>query len=68
MDDTSRDLFLSPESLECHLPQMDNIPNFFCGANKLVPEFSSDFFWLVVHLLPFFPLSYNLSVIIDIYS
>jgi hypothetical protein len=24
MDDTSRDLFLSPESLECHPPQMDS--------------------------------------------
>jgi hypothetical protein len=24
MDDTSRDLFLSPESFECHPPRMNN--------------------------------------------
>jgi hypothetical protein len=43
------------------------IPKFFCGINKLAPEFSSDFFWSVASLLPLFPLSYDLSLIIDIY-
>jgi hypothetical protein len=54
MDDTSRNLSLSPESLECHLSRMDMgwydtytfafYSEFSCGTNGLVPEFSSDFF------------------------
>jgi hypothetical protein len=45
IDDTSRDLSLSPESLECHPPQMDrgwwgiytlaSYPGFSYGTNRL---------------------------------
>jgi hypothetical protein len=39
---------------------------FPCGTNKVVPEFGSDFFWLVAPLFPPFPSSsYDLLLIID---
>jgi hypothetical protein len=54
MDDTSRDVSLSSESLECHPLRLNKglwgiytlnfCPKFLCGTNGLVPKFSSDFF------------------------
>jgi hypothetical protein len=54
MDDTSRDLFLSPESLECHPSRMDSrwwgiytlalYSGFPCGINRIDSEFDSDLF------------------------
>jgi hypothetical protein len=43
-------------------------PKFPCGINRLVSEFSSDFFWLVAPLSYLsFPFFCDLSLIIDIY-
>jgi hypothetical protein len=60
MNDISRDLFLSPESLECHPYRMNSrwwgiytlalYLGFPCGTNRIAPEFGSDLFWLVVPL------------------
>jgi hypothetical protein len=45
-------------------------PGFPCGINKIIPEFGSDFFWLVVPLFLalFFSSSYDLLLIIDFHS
>jgi hypothetical protein len=66
MDDTSRDLFLSHESLESHLPQMNS---GWWGIYTLTfyPKISLWDKWLGPSPLLFFPLSYDLSQIIDIY-
>jgi hypothetical protein len=79
MDDTSRDLFLSPESLECHPPQMDSR---WWGIYTLAfyPKISvwdkwtffqssaatSSGWWTLS--LAFLSPSYDLSLIIVIYS
>jgi hypothetical protein len=78
MDDTSRDLSLSLESLECHPLRMDRgwwgiytiafCPEFPCGTSGLVPESNSDFFWLVApSCLAVLPFSFDLLLITDYY-
>jgi hypothetical protein len=54
IDDTLKDLSLSPESLECHPSRIDRgwwgiyIVTFYsefpCRTNKLIPEFNNNFF------------------------
>jgi hypothetical protein len=78
MDDTSRDIFLYPETLVCHPPQMDSgwwsiyICAFYpkislrdkytcSGVQQRLLLAGGPF------LLPLFPLSYDLLLIIDIY-
>jgi hypothetical protein len=75
MDDPLEDLFL--ESPEGHPPRMnrrwhdfytsDPCLGFPCGTNELISEFNNDFFWLLAPLFVFLSLSYDLSLIIDIY-
>jgi hypothetical protein len=78
MDDTSRDFFLSPESLECHPPQMNNgwwdiYTLAFYSKISLWDKWTCFrvqrrlFLAGGPFLLPFFPLCYDLSLIIDIY-
>jgi hypothetical protein len=78
MDDTSRDLFLSPESLECHPPRMDSrwwgiytltsYLEFPCGTNTIAPGTQQrPLLAGGPPFLPFLSLSYDLSLIINIY-